>query len=151
MVYTYTKNAEGLYVCPDCDKVTEKQNTMHYHRKTHEKTLPFECKLCPATVPLGKKQFLQAQTLANHVAAKHSSETTLLACPECSVKSLTKANRIIHYVRNHCSEALQQSTLTCAPCGKVCKSGTAYAYHLGTCKAGPITDPGKRAVLELLR
>jgi len=149
MVYTYTKNAEGLYTCPECDKVTEKQNTMHYHRKTHEQNLPFECKLCPPTVPVSKRQFLQAQTLANHVAAKHSSDISTLACPECPVKSLTKANRIIHYVRKHCE--IKQDTLTCSPCGKVCKSCTSYAYHLGTCKAGPITDPGKRAVLELLR
>ena len=151
MPYSYTKNEQGLYICPDCDKTTEKQNTMHYHRKTHEQVLPFACKLCPSTVPLAKRQFLQAQTLANHVSAKHScdSSSTLLTCPECPVQSLTKANRIIHYVRKHCS--IKQDTLACPSCEKVCKSGTAYAYHLGTCKAGPIADLQKQATLELIR
>jgi DNA-directed RNA polymerase subunit RPC12/RpoP len=142
MPFVYTKTEDGLYKCPSCDKTTARQNTMHYHIKKHEETLPYQCTIC-------QKQFLQAPTLANHVAAKHSQQVHL-ECPVCPVKSLTKANRIIHYIRIHCKEELGSlETLTCKSCGKVSKSCTAFVYHRGIC--GPLSDPTKEAVLQTIR
>lgn len=101
---------------------------MHYHMKKHEGHLPHTCVTC-------KKEFLHAQTLAVHIAAKHSKEDTAsLKCPCCPYKTLTKANRILHFMRKHCGEEIQKMAIkdnTCT-CDKVCNSGAALLYHLST-------------------
>ena len=129
MTYTYTKNAAGEYVCHICQATKKNQNTMHYHLKKHEGHLPFECPTC-------KKEFLHAQTLAVHIAAKHhKQEAAALKCPCCPYKTLTKSNRIIHFMRKHCEDditALAIKDNTCPTCDKVCNSGTALLYHLST-------------------
>jgi hypothetical protein len=128
MTYTYQKNAAGEFVCGICQATKKNQNTMHYHLKAHEGHLPFECPTC-------KKEFLHAQTLAVHIAARHSKEAAGLKCPLCPHKTLTKANRIIHFMRKHCTEeiaALKVSDHTCPKCTKVCNSSTAFIYHLST-------------------
>lgn len=125
MTYTYQKNAAGDYVCGICQATKKNQNTMHYHLKTHEGHLPFHCTTC-------KKEFLHSQTLALHVAARHSNEAGL-KCPLCPHKTLTKANRIIHFLRKHCEEefiSLKADSLTCPACRKSCNSSTAFLYHL---------------------
>ena len=128
-MYIYQKNAAGDYVCSVCQVTKKNQNTMHYHMKTHEGHLPFECTTC-------KKEFLHAQTLAVHIAARHSKqEAAALKCPLCPHKTLTKANRIIHFMRKHCGpevQALKAADYTCPTCTKTCKSSTAFLYHLST-------------------
>ena len=127
MPYTYQKNAEGSYVCGICQAVKKNQNTMHYHLKTHEGHLPFECTTC-------KKEFLHANTLALHIAARHAKEeAAALKCPCCPFKTLTKANRIIHFMRKHCAEEVTRFStrgLTCPTCQKECNSNTAFLYHI---------------------
>jgi len=128
MTYTYQKNEDGEYVCTICKAVKKNKNTMHYHMKNHEGHLPFECTIC-------KKEFLQSQTLAVHMAAKHSKEeAAALKCPCCPYKTLTKANRVIHFIRKHCVEdiAAVGATLTCPTCKKVSNSNTAFLYHMAT-------------------
>ena len=129
MTYTYQKNADGHYVCTLCQVVKKNQNTMHYHMKNHEGHLPFECKTC-------KKEFLHSQTLALHIAARHSKEEAAnLKCPCCPYKTLTRANRIIHFMRKHCEEELKRFStggLTCPTCQKECNSHTAFLYHAAT-------------------
>lgn len=128
MTYTYQKNAAGEFVCAICQATKKNQNTMHYHMKSHEGHLPFECPTC-------KKEFLHAQTLAVHIAARHSNEATGLKCPLCPHKTLTKANRIIHFMRKHCTEeiaALKATDYGCPSCSKACNSNTAFLYHLST-------------------
>jgi DNA-directed RNA polymerase subunit RPC12/RpoP len=129
MTYTYQKNANGEFVCHICQAVKKNQNTMHYHLKNHEGHLPFECPTC-------KKEFLHSQTLAVHVAARHSKqEAAALKCPACPYKTLTKANRVIHFMRKHCHTdvaALKATGTTCPTCSKVCNSSTAFLYHLST-------------------
>ena len=40
---TYIRNEQGHYVCPECDVVKVKQNTMHYHMtKCRLKNKPVE-------------------------------------------------------------------------------------------------------------
>ena len=136
MTYTYTKNAAGLYVCPHCNVTKEKQNTMHYHLKTHETRLPFECNFC-------KKGFLHASTLDLHKRAQHSKEAEkLMKCSVhgCTFKgTLTKANLLIHFVRKHCAPEVQASLVTtedaynCKICSKSMKSLTAFHYHAASC------------------
>ena len=145
MTYAYQKNAEGMFVCSICQAVKKNQNTMHYHMKNHEGHLPFECKIC-------KKEFLHSQTLALHISARHSKEEAAnLKCPCCSYKTLTRANRIIHFIRKHCEEELKlfsNSGLTCPTCKKECNSQTAFLYHIAnSCIKLPET---KQAVLKEL-
>jgi len=129
MTYTYQKNTEGNYVCGICQATKKNQNTMHYHMKKHEGHLPFECPTC-------KKEFLHSQTLAVHIAAKHSKqEAAALKCPSCPYKTLTKANRIIHFIRKHCATEIadmKAAENTCPTCSKQLNSSTAFLYHLST-------------------
>jgi len=129
MTYTYQKNNNGEYVCHICQAVKKNQNTMHYHLKRHEGHLPFECSTC-------KKEFLHAQTLAIHMAARHSDhDAATLKCPLCPHKTLTKANRIIHFMRIHCATEiadLKATDHTCPRCSKACNSSTSFIYHLSS-------------------
>ena len=116
---------------------------MHYHMKKHEGHLPFECQTC-------KKEFLHAQTLAIHVAARHAKEEAAhLKCPCCTYKTLTKATMIIHYVRNHCADeivAMKNDGNTCAKCQKEGNSKTAFLYHIAKgCLSLP---PSRRLELD---
>ena len=129
MTMKYQKNAAGEFVCTICQVTKKNQNTMHYHMKKHEGHLPFECPTC-------KKEFLHSQTLALHIAARHSKENAAnLQCPCCPYKTLTKANRIIHFMRKHCeTDVARFSTdgLKCPTCQKECNSHTAFLYHIAT-------------------
>jgi hypothetical protein len=132
MVYTYTKNAAGEFVCHICGDTKKNQNTMHYHLKKHEGKLPFECTVC-------HKEFLHSSVLALHVAARHSKDPAgTLTCPLCPFKTLTKANRILHFIRHHCTEEINKFTSactnpnTCPGCSKECNSSTAFLYHAAT-------------------
>jgi len=136
MTYIYTKNAEGLFVCPHCNVTKKNQNTMHYHMKTHETRLPYECSSC-------KKGFLHASTLELHKRAQHSKEDEkLMKCnvPGCEFKgTLTKANLLIHFIRRHCAKEAQAALDVCEAghmcriCGKNAKSLTAFHYHAMSC------------------
>lgn len=144
MTYTYQKNADGHFVCAKCGVVKQHQNTMHYHMKTHEGKLPFECGFC-------HRQFLHASTLELHKRAHHQQQqNTLLRCPfeGCSYEgTLTKSNLLIHYVRNHCKEAVARllqnvegGGYQCVGCSKVSKSLTAFQYHAAGCLTGLSAD-----------
>jgi hypothetical protein len=146
----YEKNEAGLFVCPTCGATKEKQNTMFYHIKAHANVLPFQCKLCPKT-------FLQAQTLANHIAAKHSKGGQAVACPCCPYKACQKANVIRHFLRAHCSEELSKladtestsGTWTCRACERPFQSNPAFTYHAAGCIR--LADPALQERLDLLK
>jgi DNA-directed RNA polymerase subunit RPC12/RpoP len=140
---TYIRNEQGHYVCPECGAIKAKQNTMHYHMKTHEGHLPFKCQTC-------KKEFLHSQTLALHISARHSkNEANYITCPSCPFKSLTKSNCIVHFMRRHCEEEVKlfsKNGLTCS-CEKVCNSNTAFLYHISQCIELPVE---KQQLLQTL-
>ena len=139
MVYTYTKNSDGHYVCALCTKTYKNQNTMHYHLKTHEGKLPFECGTC-------SKQFLHASTLEIHKKAHHHVEQERgfkCPCTNCTFKgAFTKANLLIHYVRKHCATEVAKmlehvnNKYSCVECKKEMNSLTAFHYHTTKCING---------------
>ena len=137
MVFSYQKNADGHFVCGICGKTAARQNTMHYHLKTHEGKLPYECSIC-------KKGFLHASTLDLHKKAQHEKEMDrMFKCPvlNCSFEgTLTKSNLLIHYVRKHCKgealkcmERAEDGQIRCTTCNKETKSLTAFHYHVSSC------------------
>ena len=151
MPYTYQKNADGLYVCEHCGKTTERQNTMHYHLKTHEGKLPFECSIC-------NKQFLHSATLELHKKAQHQKDLErMFKCPVvgCPYEgTLTKSNLLIHFVRKHCKEEATKvmrragDAYSCQICNKEAKSLTAFHYHVATC-IQPATEERKQQLAAL--
>lgn len=143
MPLKYIKNEEGLFQCPDCGITKKNQNTMHYHMKKHEEQLGNICKIC-------KKGFLQKQTLDLHIRSKHSDmvkdieiHPKQFKCPikECEFSSLTKGNCIIHYLRIHCQDKIQDimtinddnKTIHCNKCDNNFNNSCAFYYHCKKC------------------
>jgi len=138
MPLTYHKNEDGEFVCPDCTMVTRNQNTMHYHLKKHmnENEMKYKCKECD-------KSFLQKQSLLVHMRFKHSEkEENAYVCPfECEFSSPVKGNCVIHIIRVHFQDELQQimfpqpdtKTVLCGACNEEFKSNSAFIYHCKRC------------------
>ena len=100
---TYIRNEQGHYVCPECDVVKVKQNTMHYHMtKCRLKNKPVEerpthtCEFCVASLP-----FLTAEALSLHLArmAGRSGHPEMdhikdVECPfeDCDFHDINKGN-----------------------------------------------------------
>jgi len=138
----YIRNAAGHFVCPHCEKVTEKQNTMYYHiKKNHEKDLPYSCKLCDA-----EPRFLQKSSYLHHLATSHPDHCDgeenpyagiKFSCPfeGCTHSTHTKANLQIHFARNHCKSWIPTYTkdTTCTVCKRDFNSSSAYLYHCISC------------------
>jgi hypothetical protein len=140
----YIKNAEGHFVCPHCEKVTEKQNTMYYHvKKNHTKDLPFQCKKC-SDAP----RFLQKSSYLHHLATIHPEDADTeegenpyvgvsFTCPasECAHSTHTKANLLIHYARTHCKAWIPSFSKgsVCGGCKKEFNSSSAFLYHSISC------------------
>jgi uncharacterized Zn-finger protein len=153
MTFDYIRNEQGLFVCPHCKVTKTRQNTMHYHLKKHEGKLPFQCNLC-------KKEFQFQQTLDLHRLAKHSNETKEKVhkhkCPftNCPFQSLTEGNLRIHFLRKHCSDAIQNilqvsnDKFQCTACKKSFQSSTAFHYHAASCVS--IQDKVRRDMLETI-
>jgi len=132
MVYKYTKNSAGEYSCHICGETREKQNTMHYHLKSHEDRLAYKCNHC-------KMEFKAKYSLEVHINTQHNHiEETLFRCPidNCKFKgSSVKSNLLIHYVRIHCKNEVAQirNGLICSSCNKESNSLTAFHYHAASC------------------
>lgn len=146
----YVKNSEGKFVCPHCNKVEEKQNTMYYHIKSiHEQDFPYECKQCDSN-----PRFLQRSALLHHLATKHPNSPHLsehevnpyaginFQCPTCEHTSHTKANTLIHYARSHCKDWIPTFTknIGCTGCNKAFASSSAYLYHSVACLRNQAPD-----------
>lgn len=139
----YIRNDVGHFLCPHCDKITEKQNTMYYHiKKTHLVDLPFVCDKCE-----GGPRFLQKSSLLHHLATHHPEDAThsgdvnpyvgvSFTCPSCPHTTHTKSNMLIHYARTHCKDwipAYTKSSNCCKNCEKTFASSSAYLYHSLSC------------------
>ncbi len=135
MVFEYTRNEQGLFVCPHCKVTREKQNTMHYHMKKHEGKLPFQCSTC-------KKEFQFQQSLELHRLAKHCDIVKKKCkCPvsDCDFQTHQDGNLRVHFLRKHCMDDIQRilqntnNMFQCTACKKSFKSSTAFHYHATSC------------------
>ena len=138
MTLTYFKNEDGHFVCPDCNVVKTRQNSMHYHMKKHLEELNHVCKAC-------KKGFLQKQTLDLHIRSKHPElqevETKKFSCPfdGCEFRALTKGNCVIHCLRVHFQEEMKlimkvnSKTISCTKCNTDFQSSCSFYYHCKNC------------------
>jgi uncharacterized Zn-finger protein len=158
----YVRNSAGQYMCPHCDKVADRQNTMYYHIKKHLGNLDYPC-----TVPGCTKAFIQKGALQQHVAQAHpnvidttnpyANQTFDCTEPGCKHTCRMKANLQIHMARKH-SPWIPIYSGTCDGCTRPFASATAYYYHAWTCEglkgsnevlSGPIeTLPGSNEVLS---
>lgn len=148
----YIKNSCGHFVCPHCDKVCAKQNTMYYHiKKNHTQDLPFQCKKCG-----DEPRFLQKCSYLHHLATHHPEDAipeecgsnpyigVTFSCPSCTHTTHTKANMLIHYARTHCKDWIPSFTksadgCSCKGCAKTFNSSSAYLYHAIGCLDVPTT------------
>lgn len=147
MVFSYTKNEAGEFVCPHCHATKKNQNTMHYHLWKHESP---EGRARPHICPVKEcsEGFVQKNILDIHISTKHPErieakekpmEIYECPCHNCPFTSITKANRRIHFARIHLkdlTEALrvkEKDTPTCKECSKEFKSLTAFYYHAWNC------------------
>ena len=138
----YTRNSEGCFVCPYCNEIKRKQNTMHYHiRREHEQDFPFQCKQCE-----NQPRFLQKSSYLHHLATVHKENphpndqeknqyaTVMFHCPSCEHSTHTKANTMIHFARSHCPWIPSYTkNEPCKGCTKVFQSSSAYLYHATSC------------------
>ncbi len=134
----YQRNDNGELMCPHCPFTAAKANasTMHYHVRKHEEKFTHTCQHCEF------KTFFQNK-LDYHMAAKHpdvKQETQIhaLKCPfpNCTFQSLTKGNCLIHFMRKHCKQEVEQllgQGGTCRNCGQEFQSNTAFQYHASSC------------------
>jgi hypothetical protein len=137
MVFTYNKDTNGNFTCPDCKFTAQNQSTMHYHLKNHEGNLSHECKHCDM-------KFLQKSVLTLHIKSKHSDVTKkdTFKCPCCTYSDLRKGNCVIHFTRIHLKDLTdslkkkseQTNAVTdCKGCNKSFKSMTMFYYHVSNC------------------
>jgi DNA-directed RNA polymerase subunit RPC12/RpoP len=144
MTFKYIKNEDGEFVCPHpgCGFTKRNQSTLHYHMKKHAEQLEYVCKTC-------KKQFLQKQTLDLHIRSKHpdlikdDEEDKKFKCPfnDCEFSALTKGNCIIHCLRVHFQDEINEmmlkdnetKTIYCNECNKAFSSSSAFMYHCKNC------------------
>jgi DNA-directed RNA polymerase subunit RPC12/RpoP len=132
MVYKYTKNSAGEYVCNLCGETREKQNTMHYHYKTHDEKKEYKCTKC-------SKEFISKQGLEKHNISKHDAPTELYSCTKCDFQNSAKGNCRIHYVRIHYKKEVEKilekcdEGFKCLVCVNTFKGATSYYYHAFDC------------------
>ncbi len=138
---TYVKNAAGEFICPTCGITKTRQNSMHYHMKTHQETTEYPCTYCT-------KSFLQKQTLDLHQRSKHpqqlSHDTSKpFSCPfdGCAYTSHTKGNCVIHCLRIHAQPLVrpllqyhpETRQYSCRQCHESFPSPSAFYYHVKSC------------------
>lgn len=176
---TYIRTEQGTFICPTCGVVKQRQNSMHYHMKTHQEETHHTCPYCAKT-------FLQKQTLDLHLQTKHGGSVATTspvgatgspvgadglvnavnavkhsyACPisGCDYQSHTKGNCVIHCLRVHFQEEItphlrmaeNRRVYSCGHCQNEFQSTTAFYYHIKSCITFDQATPKYRELRELL-
>lgn len=155
---TYQKNADDLYVCPECDDyTTANQSTMCMHMNKHDKSRQSKCKWCD-------KIFVEKQTLEHHLQRQagkgdHPSvktSSTAFECPfdGCSFSS-SKGNCRTHCMRVHVSKEANailtrsKEEISCKTCDRTFDTLGLFYYHCMGCISMPLNDP-RHALLASL-
>jgi DNA-directed RNA polymerase subunit RPC12/RpoP len=151
----YIRNEHGQFVCPTCGIIKKNQSTMHYHMKTHEEEMEFECKTC-------HKKFIHTQALKIHTDARHGKDkkTKEYTCPvrDCPFESTNKGNCRTHFLRIHCAKEtatlldrdLETGTVHCTSCGSEFGSLSAFYYHSVLCIDLPAGDTRTKMLESIL-
>lgn len=130
MVFEYTKNKDGHYVCNTCGETREKQNTMHYHLQKHNSKMPHVCTYCD-------KRFYQIYALEDHLKLRHSKKI-ICSFTDCR-KSFNKKDQYrIHMARYHYKKEVdslieiqnESNNYKCISCKKDYVSYAAILYHV---------------------
>jgi hypothetical protein len=141
-VHSYERDHAGNYICPYCNIVKKKCNTMSEHvRQKHSseygrKTDMYVCKYENCNM-----SFAVRPGLVQHIANRHSEKYIKCPSPNCEHNGARNDSAIVsHYVRNHMdyknmSTKEKNGMSTCNNCGVSCKT-TSMTYHLGRCYAG---------------
>lgn len=156
---TYIRTPQGTFICPTCGITKHRQNSMHYHMKTHLEDPNHTCEYC-------NKTFLQKQTLELHRRSKHAEqlvEATIppaFSCPfqDCPFQSHTKGNCVIHCLRVHFQEEItphlqilqDRRVYSCLHCRNEYQSTTAFYYHIKNCITFDRTTPKYLLLQSLL-
>jgi hypothetical protein len=174
--FTYIRTEQGKFICPTCGVVKQRQNSMHYHMKTHQQDPNHTCPYC-------NKTFLQKQTLELHLRTKHTDRLVAtedgvgggagaggaggagavkpsFSCPisGCDYQSHTKGNCVIHCLRVHFQEEItphlrvvqDRRVYSCGHCQNEFQSTTAFYYHIKSCITFDQTTPKYRELQGLL-
>ena len=138
-VHSYERDHAGNYICPYCNIVKKKCNTMSEHvRQKHSseygrKTDMYVCKYENCNM-----SFAVRPGLVQHIANRHSEKYIKCPSPNCEYDGARNDSAIVsHYVRNHMdyknmSTKEKNSMSTCNNCGVSCKT-TSMTYHMGRC------------------
>jgi hypothetical protein len=155
---TYTKTAEGLYVCPECPTYTAvNQSTMCMHmNKYHDPSREIKCTWCD-------KIFVEKKTLEDHLSTRagkggHPSlakATAGFACPfaDCTFSSPSKGNCRTHCMRVHAAKETNailertKDSIECKTCTRTFDTMTGFYYHSMGCISLPVGDE-RHALLE---
>jgi hypothetical protein len=141
-VHSYERDHAGNYICPYCNILKKKCNTMSEHvRQKHSseygrKTDMYVCKYENCNM-----SFAVRPGLVQHIANRHSEKYIKCPSPNCEHDGARNDSAIVsHYVRNHMdyknmSTKEKNGMSTCNNCGVSCKT-TSMTYHLGRCYAG---------------
>lgn len=159
MSLTYHRNERGQFVCPTCGIIKDRQNSMHYHMRKHQEDQAHSCPYCA-------KSFLQKQTLDLHLRTKHVEQQAeeavvpVFSCPfqDCTFRSHTKGNCVIHCLRVHFQEEItphlqqvqERRVYSCLHCQHEFQSTTAFYYHIKNCITFDKTTPKYQLLQQLL-
>jgi hypothetical protein len=146
----YIQNEAKQFICPHCDKTTNRQNTMFYHiEKKHTEMKKHQCTEC--TKGFVNKSGLQTHMAQVHPHVQDESNPYLKiswSCPCCDHTCRMKANMAIHIARKHGSTWIPPYSPSCGNCKKEVGSPTAYYYHAIQCLTPP---PEMEKHLEVYR
>jgi uncharacterized C2H2 Zn-finger protein len=92
----YERNAEGKFMCPDCNYTAKNSSTMsmHYTKNHVENNKTHKCNECDAV-------FCHSTGLTQHIQRHHRAATIPCKYPDCNEVFKMKIDAKKHYVRYH--------------------------------------------------
>ena len=135
--HIYTKDEDGNYICPYCNIVKKKCNTMSEHvRQKHSSEYGRKTDMYVCRYDNCKMSFTVKPGLDQHIANRHSEKYIKCPFPNCDYNGAKNDSTIVsHYARNHMDYnnlyKKEDGVSTCNNCNFSCKPS--ISYHLGRC------------------